>query len=125
MINKDRIVPVVKTDLLSLIGTVLGLIGTSYSAVQSNNVVGDFTITGTGDVGNKLAAEPVKTIDFADGVTAGTVFFIPSYNYSGIAIAGTGVTTTGATVNPNGVTLYKAVLSSGAVAITAITPIAE
>ena len=42
MINKDRIVPVTKTDLLTLLGTVLGLIGTSYTVLTADTVNGDF-----------------------------------------------------------------------------------
>ena len=54
MINKDnRIVPIVKTDFLSLIGTTLALIGTSYAVIESADVKGTFQVTGTGAAGNK------------------------------------------------------------------------
>ena len=56
-------------------------------------------------------------------MTGATVYFIPAYDYTGMSINGTAVTPTG-TVNPDGITLYKAVLASGAVTITAVSPIA-
>lgn len=123
MINSDRIVPIVKIDLLSLIGTIFGLNGTTYTVAAASDANGDFTITGTGDVGNKLANQPVKSLDFASGVTAGAVYFVADYNYEGFKVAGTAVTTTGATVKADGATLYKATLSSGGVAIAAVTPV--
>jgi len=124
MINTDRIVPVQKIDLLSLIGTVLGLIGTSYTVLEATTIEGAFSVTGSGAAGNKLANQPVQTLDFATGVTTATVYFVAAYDFAGITINRAAVTPTGATVQPDGVTLYKAVLSGGnAVAITAVTPV--
>ncbi len=125
MINKDRIVPIQKMDLLTMVGTVLGLIGTSYSVLASSTVEGDFSVTGTGAAGNKLANQPVKSLDFASGVTSGTVYFVPAYDYAGITVAGAAATIAdgSATVNPDGVTLYTAALSSGSVTITAVSPV--
>jgi energy-converting hydrogenase Eha subunit C len=125
MINNDRIVPVQKIDFLSLIGTVMTLIGTSYGVIDASDVEGTFSVTGSGSVGNKLAAQPVKSLDFASGVTAGTVYFVAAYDYAGITVNGSESYGDGsATVKPDGITLYKAVLSSGAVTVTAVTPIA-
>lgn len=125
MINNDRIVPVQKIDLLSLLGTVLGLIGTSYSVLASSDVEGTFSVTGTGAAGNLLANQPVKTLDFASGVTSGTVYFVAAYDFAGITVAGAAATIAegSATVEPDGVTLYKAVLSSGSVTVSAVTPV--
>lgn len=124
MINNDRIVPIQKMDLLSMFGTVLGLIGTSYNVLASTDVEGDFSVTGTGDAGNLLANQPVQTLDFASGVTAGTVYFVADYNYSAITVAGAAATigSGSATVVADGVTLYKAVLASGEVTISVVTP---
>ena len=110
-----------KMDLLSLIGTVLNLIGTSFTVLAASDTTGDFTVTGSGAAGNLLANEPVKTLDFAEGVTSATVYFVAAFDYAGMKIAGVATTPTG-TVNPDGVTLYKAVLSSSTVTITAVTP---
>lgn len=123
MINTNRVVPVQKTDLLSLIGTVLGLIGTSYTVLAATTIEGAFSVTGSGSAGNFLANQPVQTLDFPSGVTGATVYFVAAYDFAGFTIAGAAATPTG-TVQPDGVTLYKAVLSSGAITVTAVTPVA-
>lgn len=122
MINTNRIVPIQKIDLLSMIGTVLGLIGTSYNVLEADSIEGEFSVTGSGAAGTFLANQPVQTLDFPSGVTGATVYFIAAYDYAGMTIAGVATTPTGS-VNPDGVTLYKAVLSSGSVTITAVTPV--
>lgn len=121
MVNEKRVVPIQKIDFLSLIGTALNLIGTSFSVLAAADVEGAFTVTGSGSVGNVLANQPAKTIDFAEGVTAATVYFVAAYDFAGVKIAGAAVTPTGS-VKADGITLYKAVLATGAVTITAVTP---
>lgn len=120
MINENRIVPVTKTDLLTLYGNILTIAGTSVSAVSAVNANGDFVVEATGDAGNVIANEPVKSLDFADGVTAAVVYFIPGYNYAGFSIDGTAVATSGAEVDPDGVTLYTATLATNAVTIAKV-----
>lgn len=117
MINNDRIVPVQKTDLLTLYGTILKIAGTSVTAAEATDP-GIFEITSAS--GALIANEPVETLDFASGVSSATVYFVPAYNYSGFSINGTAVTTSGATVNPDGCTLYTATLSSGAITIAKV-----
>lgn len=121
MINSNRIVAITKTDLLTAVGTVLGLIGTSYDVIASGDVEGNFVVTGTGDVGNLLANQPVKTLDFADGVTAGVVYFVADYDFGGFKVGGVAVET--ADVKADAATLYKATLGSGSVTVAAISPI--
>lgn len=122
MINNDRIVPIQSMDFLSMIGTILAINGTSYTVVASTDVQGTFEITGTGDVGNVLANQPVQTMDFASGVTAGVVYFVPDYNFSGISINGTAVDLSAVTIDADGISLYTATLSAGAVTVAKITP---
>jgi len=117
MINTDRIVPVMATDLLTLYGNILTIAGETVAALQATSV-GVFELT-TAASGDQLAAEPVETLDFAEGVSAATVYFIPALNYSGFTIAGEAVTPTG-DVNADGSTLYKAELATGAVTITKV-----
>lgn len=125
MINKDRIVPIQKMDLLTMIGTILALHGTSYTVLAASTTEGAFSVTGSGAAGNKLANQPVQTLDFASGVTSGTVYFVPAYDYKGITVASAAATIAdgSATVNPDGVTVYKAVLASSEVTITALSPV--
>lgn len=125
MINNDRIVPIQKMDLLTMIGTILALHGTEYAVLAASTTEGAFSVTGSGAAGNKLANQPVQSLDFASGVTGGTVYFVPAFDYKGVTVAGAAATMASgsATVNPDGVTVYKAVLSSGEVTITAISPV--
>ena len=130
MINNDRIVPVQKIDFLSLIGVILGLGGTSYNILAASNVDGNFGVTGSGAAGTFIANQPVKKLNFASGVTGGTVYFVPAYDFVGITVASAAATFNSSyldndDVKPDGITLYKAVLSSGTVTLTAVTPIAE
>lgn len=125
MINKNRIVPIQKMDLLTMIGTILFLIGTSFTVLAASTIEGAFSVTGSGAAGNKLANQPVQSLDFASGVTSGTVFFVAAFDYAGITVAGAAATLAdgSATVNPDGVTVYKAALASGEVTITAVSPV--
>lgn len=121
MINTERIVPVQAVDLLSLYGLILLQDTTNnadLTALQATNP-GQFSITDGSDP--LIAAEPVETCDIdatASSVTAATIYFVPAYNYKGFTIDGTAVTTEGVEVNPDGRTLYKAVLSSGDITIS-------
>ena len=125
MVNNDRIVPIQKIDLLSMIGTVLTIANVSFAVLAATDIEGDFEVTGTGAVGNKLANQPVKTLDFGENVTSGTVYFVAAYDFAGFTINGAAATieSGSATVEPDGVTLYKAVLGSDKVTITAVTPV--
>lgn len=125
MINKNRVVSIKQTDLLTMYGTAMKLAGTSFTIAAASDVEGNYTVTASGDAGNKLADQPVVSCDFASGTTAAVLYFVADYNYKGFAVAGTAVTTAGATVNPDCSTLYTATLSSGTVTIAAVSPIAS
>lgn len=115
MINTNRIVPVTATDLITLYGTIMKLIHISVTAVEASTTNGEFNLT-TGS-GNFLANEPVKKFTFGSSVTSAVIYFIAAYDYEGFVIGETPATTTGATVDPDGKTLYSATLSSGSVTI--------
>lgn len=127
MVNTDRIVPITKIDYLSMIGTAMKLAGTSFSVLAASDIEGTFTVTGTGAAGNKLANQPAKSIDFATGVTSGTVYFVAANDFDGITVAGSAATIADAgldldDIKPDAVTLYTATLGSGEVTIAAVTP---
>lgn len=115
MINEKRIVPVTQVDLLTLYGNIMKLAGTTVTDVQAEEP-GIFEVSGSGNVGNVLAAEPVKSCDFKTGVTAAVLYFIPAYDFEGFFVAGSGVTASGE-MAADGRTFYKATLASGAVAV--------
>ena len=127
MVNNDRIVPIQKIDFLSMIGTVLALANVSTTVI-SGTAEGDFDVTGSGAAGNKLANQPVKSLDFKSGVTSGTVYFVAAYDFDKFKVAGAAATLgdsslSYAQMKKDGITLYKAVLGSNKVTITAVTPV--
>ena len=124
MINKNRIVPVAKIDLLSLYATITKLQGAEVAVVKASDVEGNFAITeAKGGAGVfALCDQPVKSFDFGADVSADGIYFVPAYDYEGFSIAGVKVETEGDEVKADGVSLYNAALSSGDVTITAITP---
>lgn len=119
-INHERISPITETDLLSMYGTILKLTETDAPELLEAADPGEFAVTEDGK--SYLANEPVKTLDFGEGVSSGTVFFVPAYDYAGFTISGTATVTAGDTVDPQSHALYSAALASGAVTVTAITP---
>lgn len=115
MVNNERIVPIQSMDFLSMIGTVMALQGTSVTVVAASDVEGNFT-AGTG---NSLLNQPAKSIEFS-GASA-TVYFVADYHFEGFSKTGATLTVTGDVVD-DGITLNKAVLASGAVTVTQVTP---
>ena len=127
MINTSRIVPVMKTDLLSLYGTMLTLANVSYSVLASD-IKGDFSVTGSGSAGTFLCNQPVKSLDIPAAVTGCTVYFVAAYDFAGLTVAGAAPTFNSSYLDNDDVaadcaTLYKAVLSGGTVMLTAVTPV--
>lgn len=118
MINNDRIVPITAIDLISMYGLILmqDSNNSGLAALQSDTIDGQFTC-GTG---MKLAAQPVKSCNFSGA--SGTLYFVADYDYEGFKVSGAASTIADndVEVNPDGKTLYKAVLSSGAVTITKV-----
>ena len=119
MINNDRIVPITVIDLITMYGLILKLAAaTAPTALAADDTAGDFTVsTNSATV---LADEPVKTVNFGSGVSAGTVYFVPAYDYVGFSINGTATATAGATIDANDSTLYSATLADGTVTIAKI-----
>ena len=119
MINQDRIVPITAIDLITMYGLILKLAAsTAPTALAADDTVGDFTVSDNS--ATLLANEPVKTLNFGDGVTAGTVYFVAAYDYTGFSINGTAAETEGVTVEADGRTLYSATLSSGTITIAQV-----
>lgn len=123
MLDKNRIVPVQATDLISLYAVVLKQDTTNNSAlakVDAANAEGDFAIASASTP--LLCSEPARTIDLAAAVTAATVYFVPAYSYKGFTLDGVVEEPAAGSVDveADGATLYKAVLSSGDITITKV-----
>jgi hypothetical protein len=122
MINKDRIVPVQATDLLSLYGLILKMDSNNSSLAKLDALDVDGAFKVTSGSAPLLCSQPAETIDIdatASSVSSATIYFVPAYDYKGFTIDGSSVTPTGS-VDADGCTLYKAVLSSGAITITKV-----
>lgn len=117
MINQNRIVPVERIDLVSLYGLILKQDAATLAKVDAATVDGQYEITSASTP--LLASEPVKSVNFASGVSTATLYFVAAYDYEGFSLNGTAVVPTGA-VEADGCTLYKAELASGAVTITKV-----
>lgn len=119
MINAERQVPVTEVSLLDMYFNVFAVAmgdNAPEKLVAANP--GAFTVATNSKV--YLANEPVKTLNFGSGVSAGTVYFVPAYDYEGFAINGTATVTAGDDVKTSGYGFYVASLSSGTVTISAI-----
>ena len=125
MINTNQIVPITATDLLTLLGTAMAITQESLAAVPTAlaplDVEGNYQVTTNSAV--YLASAPLKSLDFdvtASSVSAGTVYFVPAYDYVGFSKDGAAAVTAGAEVNADGCTLYKAVLATGTITISKV-----
>lgn len=116
MINTDRIIPVTKTDLISLYGVIMSLANVSAEALDPVNP-GEFKVD-SGDT-PYLANEPLASLDFDASVETGTVYFVPAYDYVGFTKDGAAIPN-GGDVVPDGASLYKAVLASNEVSVTEV-----
>lgn len=122
MINTDRIIPVSAIDLLSLYGLILKQDSNNSSLAKLAALDTDGAFQITSGSAPLIANEPVKTCDIdatTSSVSACTLYFVPAYDYTGFTIDGAAVTPTGS-VEADGRTLYKAVLSSGAITISKV-----
>ena len=121
MINTDRIVPIQKIDLISMYGLILKL-AASTAPTKLDSVTIDGEFSQTTNSATVLCSEPLKSLNFGSDVTAATVYFVPAYDYEGFSINGTAATPTegSAAVNPDGVTLYTATLSTGTITIAQV-----
>lgn len=125
MINANRIVPVLKTDLISLYSVILKQASgnSGLAKLAADTVEGDFTVKTNNGV--LLADQPVKTCDIdatTSSVSACTVFFVAAYDFVGFSIDGVAEEPADGSVDvvADDNTLYKAVLASGDITITKV-----
>ena len=120
MINANSIVPPAATDLMTLYSVILKQDSNNSGLVKLAAIApGEFSQKTNSAVA--LANEPVTELDFASGVTAGTVYFVPALDFKGFSLAGVATEFSG-TIDENGIgsDLYKAVLSSGSITVSKV-----
>lgn len=120
MINTDRIIPVVATDLLTLQSRMLAIAGTTVTGISATAAAtGEFEIT-SNPANAVMCNEPLSSLDFGSSVTTATVYFAPAYDYAGFTVNGVAATVSGATVDADPGNFYSAAYSGGTVTITKI-----
>ena len=92
MVNKNRIVPITKTDLLTIYATMIGILalGGTETVLKPNDTDGDFNIDETFE-NLAICNQPVESLNFSSvalGGSVGTIFFVAAYNFKGISIDG-------------------------------------
>lgn len=124
MINSDRIVPVTKTDLISLYSTILLQASGNSGLVKlvSDDIAGNYQIKTNNAVA--IADQPVVSCDIdatASSVSACTLYFMADPAFTGFTIDGVAVEAAEGSVDvvADG-SLYKAVLASGDITITKV-----
>ena len=94
MINTDRVVPVMATDLISLYAVILKQDSNNSGLTKlAASAPGEFTQSTNSAVA--IAVEPVTKLDFAAAATAGTVYFVPSLDFKGFSLSGVDTDYTG------------------------------
>lgn len=121
MINKNRIVPVTKTDLITLYGNIMTLAGSTIAALEAT-APGVFSVDEAPAGGALLANEPVKSLDIDAGVSAVTIYFVAGYDFEGFTVGGVAATIADGSddVKADDVTIYSAVLATGEITISKI-----
>lgn len=112
MINKNRIVPVQATDLITLYSIILkqNSNNSTLAKVDAKNEAGEFAVASASTP--LLCSEPVSALDLAAAISSATIYFVPAYDFAGFTQNGTPCTTSG-TVEADGNTLYSATLATG------------
>lgn len=119
MINVNEIVPASKANLLDIYANAAILGGSTVTALEEG-APGEFSVAASISTTFGIANAPLKKLNFGASATSGTVVFIPAYDYDGFYINGTFEEPADGSddVNADGISLYKAVLSSGDITIT-------
>ena len=105
MINENRIVPVTKTDLISLYGFILNMTDPGIYAKLDPVEIGVFEIPESYTAGALICSEPVKTIDLTNLAEDTWVVFVPAYDFEGVT--GATLEESGDEIIPDGVSLYS------------------
>lgn len=120
MINKDRIVPITRTDLISMYELMLALSNARISKiVDAVDADGNFELTERPTTKYMLASEPVSTFDFVfndtEQISDLVVYFVPAYDYSGFSLNGSAlpIASDSYEVEADGCTLYEASIVEG------------
>ena len=129
MINKDRIVPIQRTDYLSLLGTIFAVVGFSQSAsltslyyLKSDDVEGNFTVPDTYSSGDAvILTQPAKSINVDDIQAGAAYFFCAAYDFKGVFASGAEVELN-ADIKADGVSLYALINDGSDTTVISLSP---
>ena len=110
----DRIVPVHRSDLISLYYAMFA-IGASAPTKINATKPGVFAISAAG-----LCVEPVKTAKIT--AASGVIYFVPAFDFEGFTDGNdAAITIAGADVDADGRSLYSLTISSGTYTAAKVT----
>lgn len=110
----DRIVPVHRTDLISLYYAMFA-IGASAPTKITATEPGVFAISAAG-----LCTEPVKTAKIS--ATSGVIYFVPAFDFAGFTDGSNDpITIAGATIDADGRSLYSLTISDSTYTAAKVT----
>lgn len=132
MINDKRVVPIYRTDYLSMIATVLSLIDRSqgltypsYQPLEADTIAGDFRVgKRPGKQGRGyIARQPARTVEF-DKLDSSPLLFCAAYDFKGITCLGEPAEYAegSARVVPDGITLHEASIENDQIVIKIFSP---
>lgn len=118
----DRIVSVTATDLITLYKSIFTIASVTTTTLTTTNP-GVFQVKSASTA--LLAGEPVKVLDIdatASSISVATIYFLAAKDYEGFTIDGVKETPAAGsvTVDAGSGKLYKAVLATGDITITAV-----
>ena len=120
MINNDRIVPITAVSLLDMYAVILNQVAILNSGTLAKLDAaepGEFEIE---TAGLYICDEPVKHVEIADSTDC-AFYFIPAYDFKGIAINEVEQDLSSFDIQPDGRTLYMAEVSSGTLSVADLT----
>lgn len=129
MINKDRIVPATKADLLSLYGTMLnsfmvmqggGAVPSLMPVIPATSIDGEYDYTEETEVSG-ICDQPVKSFKIGAEADA-SIFFIPDYTFEGIFVGETRVDVEG-DIDASSSNFYVVSIEEGNAVVNCITPL--
>lgn len=110
----DRIVPVHRSDLISLYYAMFAIGSTAPTKINATEP-GVFAISAAG-----LCVEPVKTAKIT--ATSGVIYFVPAFDFEGFTDgSNAAITIAGADVDADGRSLYSLTISSGTYTAAKVT----
>ena len=126
MVNKNRIVPVLKIDLLSLYATIVAMTaGAPIKLIKAKDVAGSFEANNVVEYDgySSICNQPVKTLVVTE-LDDAQIYFTASFDFEGVTYNGVAVEPDD-TIVKDAATLYIMDIDGGEPTIKAVAPFVE